>query len=883
MRMYASSYLSTAARNVGWSVRYEHRHLTCRRSRDDENGGSAVQGYVSETLTVADDGLMGGDELIRLCEDVVGSEEGRWMTAEDVLLSAPSGGDAGLAARETSDAERAGNGPRDTNDFVPPAFSRVEGAAPVSSERWEDDRAWVEDAKGSALPQSDPKRDEESARRPAAPAEEVAPTPRQRREEDDAPFRAAAVDAVVIASFADPELSYKAPMDGPAPQDEKAETSAGSNSIPPVQTVEGPEYAISHGRRLLETSPSLSDRSHSPMTILEVILPAIRGDLGKFAADRFASSEDGRTVAEYLLDKTRRTLPGGRDESDEATTIPALVGDTAVVYLPCRDESCTDMDVALFRSLAIHVPRSVKVVDVILPEVAAETIGGLAERYAARTVDFLADMYPRAAVDLVRAGRSSADAVGRMLVAEYVICGGGFGRMCVLPALARAAPSRIDGTRGRVTVLDRFESERDLLDGLPRDVLGHLRYAPTADEDGGLDPPTLQHFRGDWGSLDRCLRRPPPARSGQCRHVRGRLGSWIKDVETYAPQAQYDTPIPHQHGKTDRYWRERLSNGAALDPYRPPTTYRWAEKAFGPPDACKTNLVAMPAFCSALRSMDVRRVFFLGDSLTLQQFQSLWKLLRLPGDHPAIAEESPVHASYTVQCPPTLSVSGTDAGSYHEVTIEYLRSDQLVENDLPVDQRNLVKNCRNYCYPWTDAYLSDPRRTLLIANAGAHFREMDEFREAFDGFVNALDAASSGRGSRDLVLFRSTVPGHLKCGHANLAPYETYRDFRENWEGRKSWKMFERFNDYAYRVLDERGHRMEGADAEGNTARIELLDVFPMTVLRRDGHSGGEHKPPGERVDCLHYALPGPVDWWNHLMFSNLIDVAAELRSNGER
>jgi hypothetical protein len=44
---------------------------------------------------------------------------------------------------------------------------------------------------------------------------------------------------------------------------------------------------------------------------------------------------------------------------------------------------------------------------------------------------------------------------------------------------------------------------------------------------------------------------------------------------------------------------------------------------------------------------------------------------------------------------------------------------------------------------------------------------------------------------------------------------------------------------------------------------VMLLDVSPMTEVRGDGH-----RPPG---DCLHYNLPGVVDYWNHLLFSSLM------------
>ena len=61
-----------------------------------------------------------------------------------------------------------------------------------------------------------------------------------------------------------------------------------------------------------------------------------------------------------------------------------------------------------------------------------------------------------------------------------------------------------------------------------------------------------------------------------------------------------------------------------------------------------------------------------------------------------------------------------------------------------------------------------------------------------------------------------------------------------------------------------------------------------MTVLRPDGHLTGVDNSIEEfltvkckncrkfnkrKEDCLHYSLPGPIDWWSHLMFSNLKDI----------
>eukprot|EP00957_Ditylum_brightwellii_P123535 9419245-Ditylum_brightwellii.AAC.1 len=62
---------------------------------------------------------------------------------------------------------------------------------------------------------------------------------------------------------------------------------------------------------------------------------------------------------------------------------------------------------------------------------------------------------------------------------------------------------------------------------------------------------------------------------------------------------------------------------------------------------------------------------------------------------------------------------------------------------------------------------------------------------------------------------------------------------------------------------------------------MELLDVYPMTVQRPDGHvSSGECADcPGAEgfaKDCLHYFLPGPPDWWTHLMYNHLLDLTLQ-------
>uniref|UniRef100_A0A0E0LAC4 Uncharacterized protein n=1 Tax=Oryza punctata TaxID=4537 RepID=A0A0E0LAC4_ORYPU len=56
----------------------------------------------------------------------------------------------------------------------------------------------------------------------------------------------------------------------------------------------------------------------------------------------------------------------------------------------------------------------------------------------------------------------------------------------------------------------------------------------------------------------------------------------------------------------------------------------------------------------------------------------------------------------------------------------------------------------------------------------------------------------------------------------------------------------------------------------GAQARLRLMDVTRMMLLRPDGHpdrhghGGGEHD--GFEIDCLHWCLPGAIDAWNDLL-----------------
>ena len=73
---------------------------------------------------------------------------------------------------------------------------------------------------------------------------------------------------------------------------------------------------------------------------------------------------------------------------------------------------------------------------------------------------------------------------------------------------------------------------------------------------------------------------------------------------------------------------------------------------------------------------------------------------------------------------------------------------------------------------------------------------------------------------------------------------------------------FRFYNEYAENRLRERKGQ------EDDSFLLSYLNIFNMTALRQDGHVAAS--------DCLHYELPAVVDWWNHLLYTNLLDIAAK-------
>mmetsp|Transcript_15006 Transcript_15006/g.31749 ORF Transcript_15006/g.31749 Transcript_15006/m.31749 type:complete len:257 (-) Transcript_15006:185-955(-) len=194
-----------------------------------------------------------------------------------------------------------------------------------------------------------------------------------------------------------------------------------------------------------------------------------------------------------------------------------------------------------------------------------------------------------------------------------------------------------------------------------------------------------------------------------------------------------------------------------------------------------------------------------------------------------------------------------------------------------------------------------PPRTLAIFNMGAHYHNTTWYHQDMRILLHSLQRI--GR-TADLYFFRTNVPGHRHCHPLNDKffdwdrgtrdrPYDDIEEFMAFLSSEGAifdWEKFPMWNEYSAEWIErfnardspwspwkygERGHgdnNDNDDDDDDDYPVVHLLDVFPMTALRRDGHRAIDG-------DCLHYVNPGPVDWWNRLWMAYLDELSDVLEA----
>lgn len=349
-------------------------------------------------------------------------------------------------------------------------------------------------------------------------------------------------------------------------------------------------------------------------------------------------------------------------------------------------------------------------------------------------------------------------------------------------------------------------------------------------------------------------------RDGTCRYISGKKGRWTYDLES-AKAFQYTLDLKHYFGTAQLEY-----NATKERPYRQSTTYKWNEQNF---PKCRLSYLSYDGICNVLWSLKIQRIMFVGDSLQFNMAQAFWKTI---GQNDTIIDNYKGKFACSITTPVKKKLS-------YIVELIFIRNDQLIENDLPVNPVKQIKNCNAYCLPWTDVYNSTSKNTLLILNTGSHLGQLKTFKDTMDNVLQKID---NFKRNNDIIFLRTTAPGHEDClkYDSPFPNHEAYLATNPTKEHFYKWDKFSLYNDHLATIVDKRRReRLQHLTLHDSSPQTELLDIFYMTVLRPDGHISGpecSNERCKTKIDCLHYNLPGPLDWWNHLLFSHLQNVMEE-------
>lgn len=371
-------------------------------------------------------------------------------------------------------------------------------------------------------------------------------------------------------------------------------------------------------------------------------------------------------------------------------------------------------------------------------------------------------------------------------------------------------------------------------------------------------------------------------RRNDCRTIRGNVGHWVQDFE-YATTHQY--PVYGSYNK----WHVVTQNFRPTNatPFRWATTWKWQD------DICPVPTISMDAFCRVCYRLNLTRILLVGDSLTFQFLFSLLSLLGYPPQGRQYTFNGMLQPFY-IPCSFSPHHHNNESSNNHHTNnnirtavVEFAVTLRMFRRS-PLGDWQYLKQSVDDEKTEQDEYhrfvTTNPNRTAILANTGAWMKSIDEYVEAFDALLTWFDSFGTADG-KVLAFFRPTMPGHVGCtplGNAttketynwtdpvelHVAPYGSYEEYvaaTSNQTPPYQWDLFESYNEHSKHLLAQR-RRQQTTIHDPQPLDIRWLNVYNSSILRRDGHVGFG--------DCMHYSVPGPIDWWVHFFFAMLLDAA---------
>jgi hypothetical protein len=333
-----------------------------------------------------------------------------------------------------------------------------------------------------------------------------------------------------------------------------------------------------------------------------------------------------------------------------------------------------------------------------------------------------------------------------------------------------------------------------------------------------------------------------------CLEHRGENGHWQYD-ENYAAAHQYATYGNFPSGMIANQRFVPSPNR----PYRSPTVYRWIDST------CDIATLSREGFCRVMQALRANRLYVAGDSMSEGFMTSLRSLLGYPkwGSSQFVRRHWNVPACEEIW-------NWTVSTLFRRVTTDNTDFTLFFQqNDVRIHRKDFL--------------VDNPGRNLIVVNVGAHIHSIDNFTQSVKSLLRSLDDLQR---PGDLIFVRNTAPGHHHCrpgDHLRHVNWTTFRDdvpyanhheylvHEGNETNAYAWHLFVHYNAIVDRLLAHRRRQQQQQATNASTPILYRLNIYNATVLRRDGHVG--------HGDCLHYSFPGPIDWWVHLWYSQLLDI----------
>ncbi|KAG9160535.1 hypothetical protein Leryth_019478 [Lithospermum erythrorhizon] len=157
-------------------------------------------------------------------------------------------------------------------------------------------------------------------------------------------------------------------------------------------------------------------------------------------------------------------------------------------------------------------------------------------------------------------------------------------------------------------------------------------------------------------------------------------------------------------------------------------------------------------------------------------------------------------------------------------------------------------------------YCNEPN----ITEKGLSYAIGESFRTAFR-YINSCKECKKGV----TTLLRTFSPPHFEHGTWNDGG-SCNRTSPHHQLDEKSMEYILELRNVQFQEVERA--RMESFVKKKEDKRFEILDVTKAMLMRPDGHPGafwGNKWMKGYN-DCVHWCLPGPVDFWNQLLMAIL-------------